>query len=204
MKVNELDEGAIRDIGHAFGYYDYGGEQGLASFFPSQEATSLYIQGYVRGMLRGVFLHSTGPRNEGFIAYKLPGQKIGWRPVKPLAGGMLRSLGLAGVRRRARAMKRGGPSLRDRFDKERKPYLFVGLICVREEFQGQGYLRRVMDLAFTEGDRLGVPVILDTDAKSKCEKYQHLGMELAGTRPFGEDGLLYDLIRYPASKATAE
>ena len=204
MKVNELDEGAIRDIGHAFGYYDYGGEQGLASFFPSQEATSLYIQGYVRGMLRGVFLHSTGPRNEGFIAYKLPGQKIGWRTVKPLAGGMLRSLGLSGVLRLARAMKRGGPSLRDRFDKERKPYLFVWLVCVREEFQGQGYLRRVMDLAFTEGDRLGVPVILDTDAKSKCEKYQHLGMELAGTRPFGEDGLLYDLIRYPASKATAE
>lgn len=204
MKVNELDEGAIRDIGHAFGYYDYGGEQGLASFFPSQEATSLYIQGYVRGMLRGVFLHSTGPRNEGFIAYKLPGQKIGWRTVKPLAGGMLRSLGLSGVLRLARAMTRGGPSLRDRFDKERKPYLFVGLVCVRKEFQGQGYLRRVMDLAFTEGDRLGVPVILDTDAKSKCEKYQHLGMELAGTRPFGEDGLLYDLIRYPASKATAE
>ena len=204
MKVNELDEGAIRDIGHAFGYYDYGGEQGLASFFPSQEATSLYIQGYVRGMLRGVFLHSTGPRNEGFIAYKLPGQKIGWRTVKPLAGGMLRSLGLSGVLRLARAMKRGGPSLRDRFDKEMKPYLFVGLVCVREEFQGQGYLRRVMDLAFTEGDRLGVPVILDTDAKSKCEKYQHLGMELAVTRPFGEDGLLYDLIRYPASKATAE
>ena len=154
MKVNELDEGAIRDIGHAFGYYDYGGEQGLAAFF--------------------------------------------------LAGGMLRSLGLSGVLRLARAMKHGGPSLRDRFDKERKPYLFVGLVCVREEFQGQGYMRRVMDLAFAEGDRLGVPVILDTDAKSKCEKYQHLGMELAGTRPFGEGGLLYDLIRYPASKATAE
>ena len=204
MKVNELDEGAIRDIGHAFGYYDYGGEQGLAAFFPSQEATSLYIQGYVRGMLRGVFLHSTGPRNEGFIAYKLPGQKIGWRTVKPLAGGMLRSLGLSGVLRLARAMKRSGPSLRDRFDKAKKPYLFVGLVCVREEFQGQGYLRRIMDLAFAEGDRLGVPVILDTDAKSKCEKYQHLGMELAGTRPFGEGGLLYDLIRYPASKATAE
>ena len=197
MKVNELDEGAIRDIGHAFGYYDYGGEQGLASFFPSQEATSLYIQGYVRGMLRGVFLHSTGPRNEGFIAYKLPGQKIGWRTVKPLAGGMLRSLGLSGVLRLARAMKRGGPSLRDRFDKERKPYLFVGLVCVREEFQGQGYLRRVMDLAFTEGDRLGVPVILETDAVSKWDRYLHLGMELSGTRRFGPHGALYDLIRYP-------
>lgn len=42
-----------------------------------------------------------------------------------------------------------------------------------------------------------VPVILDIDAKSKCDKYVHLGMELAGTRRFGEHGVLYDLIKYP-------
>ena len=71
------------------------------------------------------------------------------------------------------------------------------MVCVREEYQGQGYMRKVMDLAFAEGDRLGIPVILDTDAKSKCDKYMHLGMELAGTRKFGEGGMLYDLIRYP-------
>lgn len=37
-----------------------------------------------------------------------------------------------------------------------------------------------IDHAFTGSDRLGVPVILETDAKSKCDKYVHLGMELAG------------------------
>ena len=46
-------------------------------------------------------------------------------------------------------------------------------------------------------DRLGVPVILETDAKSKCDKYVHLGMELAGTHDLGAFGKLYDLIRYP-------
>ena len=44
---------------------------------------------------------------------------------------------------------------------------------------------------------LGVPVVLETDAKSKCDKYVHLGMELAGTRRFGTYGVLYDLIKYP-------
>lgn len=58
-------------------------------------------------------------------------------------------------------------------------------------------MRRVMDIAFAEGDRLGVPVILETDAKSKCDKYVHLGMELAGVRDIGEFGKLYDLIKYP-------
>ena len=50
-----------------------------------------------------------------------------------------------------------------------------------------------------EGYRLGIPVILETDARSKCDKYLHLGMKLAGTRRFGTHGLLYDLIRYPAA-----
>ena len=54
-----------------------------------------------------------------------------------------------------------------------------------------------MDIAFSEGNRLKVPVILETDAKSKCDKYVHLGMELAGERRFGDYGVLYDLIKYP-------
>ena len=53
--------------------------------------------------------------------------------------------------------------------------------------------KHIQDIAFAEGNRLDLPVILDTDAKSKCEKYMHLGMELAGTRRFGEHGALYDL-----------
>ena len=85
-------------------------------------------------------------------------------------------------------------------DREKKPYIFVGLVCVRQAYQGQGYMRRVMEMAFAEGDRLGIPVILETDARSKCDKYLHLGMELAGTRRFGTHGLLYDLIRYPETK----
>ena len=44
-----------------------------------------------------------------------------------------------------------------------------------------------------------MPVILETDAQSKCDKYVHLGMELVGTHDLGAFGKLYDLIRYPES-----
>ena len=118
MKVTTLDEKSIHDIGHAFGYYDYGEETGMAAAFSGKEATANYICAYVRGVLRGGFLHTTSERGEGYIA-------------------------------------------------------------------------------FAEGDRLGVPVILETDAKSKCDKYVHLGMELAGTHDLGTYGKLYDLIKYP-------
>ncbi len=53
MKVNTLDEGAIRDIGHAFGYYDYGAERGLIDLFPGRDAVASYICGYVRMALLG-------------------------------------------------------------------------------------------------------------------------------------------------------
>ena len=106
MLVKEISEQHIQDIGHAFGYYDYGEEKGMASWFRDKEAVVTYICGFVRCVLTDGFLHTTS-------------------------------------------------------------------------------------------DRLGVPVILETDAKSKCDKYVHLGMELAGTHDLGAFGKLYDLIKYP-------
>ena len=50
----------IQDIGHAFGYYDYGTERGLINAFPSRKAMAVYISGYVRMTLRGGILYSTG------------------------------------------------------------------------------------------------------------------------------------------------
>ena len=106
MLVKSITEKEIYDIGHAFGYYDYGQETGMSAAFSGKDATANYICAYVRGVLRSGFLHTTSYR-------------------------------------------------------------------------------------------LGVPVILETDAKSKCDKYVHLDMELAETHDLGAFGKLYDRIRYP-------
>ena len=204
MLVRELDENIIADIGHAFGYYDYGAETGLVSLYPSRDDAAEYICAYVRAALRGGFLHTVGERGEAYIAYKRPGDRISIRAVWPVVMAEFRGKSFSEVIglirqivRLIRLTKKGGTGLDDRFKKAKKPYLFVGMVCVREAYQGQGFMRKLMELAFDEGNRLGVPVILDTDAKSKCEKYIHLGMELAGIRDFGEYGKIYDLIKYP-------
>ena len=62
MKVTTLDEKSIHDIGHAFGYYDYGEETGMSAAFSGKEATANYICAYVRGVLRGGFLHTINDR----------------------------------------------------------------------------------------------------------------------------------------------
>ena len=60
MKVTTLDEASIRDIGQAFGHYNYGEEHGLIDAFPSRDAAAAFICGYVRMTLRGGILYSTG------------------------------------------------------------------------------------------------------------------------------------------------
>lgn len=200
VKVTSLDEKIIHEIGHAFAYYNYGEEHGLIDAFPNREAVASFICGYVRMALKSGMLYATSENGEGYIAYKLPKQKVSFKAALPLAKGLLKAMKLKELFRFARIMSKGGSGLGKKLDKEKKSYIYVGLVCVREQYQGQGYMRKVLDMAFAEGNRLGVPVILDTDAKSKCDKYVHLGMELVGTRHFGEYGVLYDLIKYPDSQ----
>lgn len=71
MKVTTFDESIAYDIGHAFGYYDYGDEHGLADAFQNRDAVAEYIGGYVRMTFAGGMLYTTSERGEGYIAYKL-------------------------------------------------------------------------------------------------------------------------------------
>ena len=197
MKVSILQEKQIADLGHAFGYYDYGAEHGLIDAFPSRDAVAAFIRGYVRMAFRNGMLYATSENGEGYIVYKLSGQKVALRSMLPLAKAFFSAMLLREIGYFLWVMAKGSAGLDKQLDKEKKPYVFVGLVCVREKCQGQRYMRKVMDMAYAQGDRLGVPVILETDAKSKCDKYVHLGMELAGTRSCGEAGMLYDMIKYP-------
>lgn len=87
MLVKEISEQHIQDIGHAFGYYDYGEEKGMASWFRDKEAVVTYICGFVRCVLTDGFLHTTSERGEGYIAYKLPGQKVSFKAARILLRG---------------------------------------------------------------------------------------------------------------------
>lgn len=53
MKVTTLDTPVAEQIGHAFGYYDYGEEVGMGAFYRSKDAVATYIAGYVRMAFEG-------------------------------------------------------------------------------------------------------------------------------------------------------
>lgn len=56
MKITKWDAQAAEDIGHAFGYYDYGQETGMGVFYSSKDAVANYIAGYVRMAFEGQML----------------------------------------------------------------------------------------------------------------------------------------------------
>ena len=62
--IESLSENIIRDIGHAFGYYDYGTEHGLIDAFPNRDAVAAFICGYVRMALQSGMLYATSENGE--------------------------------------------------------------------------------------------------------------------------------------------
>ena len=55
MLVKSMTEEEIYEIGHAFGYYDYGEETGMSAAFSGKEATANYICAY--GHRRKMFFY---------------------------------------------------------------------------------------------------------------------------------------------------
>ena len=65
----------------------------------------------------------------------------------------------------------------------------------KKEYQGQGFLRPLVENAIELADKKHIPVILSTDAKLKKDKYEHLGLSLVNIRKLGEKSFMYDLVR---------
>lgn len=77
-------------------------------------------------------LYATSEAGEGVIAYKLPGQKITLMAGLHLARGFFSAMSPKSLIRFMRIMSKGGSGLGKKLDREKKPYIYVGMVCVRE------------------------------------------------------------------------
>ena len=196
VKVTSLSEKEIEQIGEAFADYEYeNGERGMAYLFGGRENVKEYICGFARAMIKAGFLYSTSEKHEAYVAYRYSKDKIPASAGIELIKAVLKTIGLGGGIKMMKLMKRGGESYEDKFKKTKKPYIFVGMLAVCKQYQGQGFMRQALDIAFEEGRKRNCPVILDTDAALKRDKYVHLGMNNIQTRKFDEGACLYDLVK---------
>lgn len=202
VQVKNLTEEQIdticRGIGDSFYDHDYGDrEKGIAKYIDDREMMFRYMRAiFVAGVKSGT-VYSTSERGEGFIMLsgsKWEKTKLG--PALVMLKDIIKALG--GVQNAIqflKEVKKGGPALDDKLKKEKKDFLKVEMLVVLKEYQGQGYMRKLMEFAYEKADGYGVPCILDTDAKNKLDKYCHLGMRHVATRKVAGDCYLYDLAR---------
>lgn len=202
IQLKNLSKEQIKEIGRAIGNsfynHDYGeNEKGIAKYINDREQMIKYMTVFVAAGIKSGTLYATSEKGEGYIL--LMGSKC--EKMKIIASlGMLFGLidALGGIRKSLEFLKtiqKGGAALDDKLKKEKKDYLQIVMLVVRKQYQGQGYMRQLMEFAYEKADYYGVPCILDTDAKNKLDKYCHLGMKHIGTRKVAEDCYLYDLIR---------
>ena len=76
--------------------------------FPGKKPRQTISALMCAGVLRGGFLPTTSERGEGYIAYKLPKEKMGLKTMWPIACGMLHNSTLKRFLQFGIAIKRGG------------------------------------------------------------------------------------------------
>lgn len=210
IKVTNLSENEIeqicREIGDSFYDHAYGRkkdgttEYGLRKLLDSREKMyqhmkACFLAGYESGCL-----YSTSSRGEGYILVTCKGQDLSFQSGIRMIRAIVKNLGgLRGGIQFVRRIATGGKTYEDELKKKKIPYANLAMLVVRKEYQGQGYMRLLMEMLYQIADEKNLAVILETDAENKVERYEHLGMKLVKTRDLGEGVFMYDLYR-PAAK----
>lgn len=212
IKVTNLSENEIeqicREIGDSFYDHAYGRkkdgttEYGLRKLLDSREKMyqhmkACFLAGYESGCL-----YSTSSRGEGYILVTCKGQDLTFKSGIRMIRAIVKNLGgLRGGIQFVRRIAKGGKTYEDELKKKKIPYANLAMLVVRKEYQGQGYMRQLMEMLYQIADEKNLAVILETDAENKVERYEHLGMKLVKTRDLGEGVFMYDLYR-PAAKGS--
>lgn len=198
VKVNTLSEEEIRAIGDAFADFEYGeAEWGMGYLAKSRQAVSDYICAYVRMALKDRMLYSTSERHEAFIAFKKSDERTSMSSGAELLKEIPNFLDLDRAWTVAKGFIHADKGYGSILAKRKIPHIYVGMVAVVKEYQGQGYMRKLLEIAFEEGRKHALPVVLDTDAILKKDKYEHLGMKCVTTQYFTEGVMLYGLVYEP-------
>jgi ribosomal protein S18 acetylase RimI-like enzyme len=93
-----------------------------------------------------------------------------------------------------------GPVEQDRkVHMQGRDYLYLQIIGVAPQFQGQGFGKKLLNALFAESGQTGLPIYLETETDENVQIYQHLGFKVLkkATLPV-IDLPMWEMIREPA------
>ena len=151
-------------------------------------------RGYFEAAVRNGSLYSAGDKQEGYFIFETPETKRSLSGSLLQATWSLRAFGLKKGIRYVKEILDSGTYLASEFGRQKKPFTKIEFIAVAKEHQGQGYMRQMMEYAFSESDRLGLPLILTTDDPKKVEIYEHFGMKMVREHIVSDRAVYYEMI----------
>lgn len=199
MKKVKLSKAEMREFAEVFADYNYGEKEiGMVPLYPGYpDKTKLinYLVAIIQTANEYGGVYSTSDKKEGIIiltdtTHPYPGTamiKMMWR--------MMRALGLKNFSNMMKKFQAGGASLEKKYRDSKKQFVQIELLAVKKKYQGQGFMRPLVETAFEVAKKRHLPVIVTTDAEVKKDKYAHIGMNHINTRKLGSKSFLYDLVR---------
>ncbi len=198
VKVTSLSEKEILEIGNAFANYKYiDNEHGMYAYYKDYDAVRDYICDYTRAVMKRGLLYSTSENHEAYISFRTSKDRMFNATGLGIIKSLIHNMGFIGALNFVARLLTAGESFDAKLRKEKKDFIVVGLLVVTEPYQGKGYMRKVLEIAFEEGRKRNCPVYLETDGIEKRDKYVSLGMEYVGARKIKDGSYLFDLVKMP-------
>lgn len=173
IKMENKSKEEIAEIGRKVGESFAAEKDGIVTMLTREQtvkAFEIMIECYYRA---GV-MYATSEKGEGYLAYWGKKAKPAMGPVPHMIKRFLCELP---PRAWIAVAQSGGEQYAKIFRKE-PDYITVSMVVVLREFQGKGFMHKVLEQPFAEADSKIIPCVLDTDTPLKVKKYIRCGMEL--------------------------
>ena len=188
-------ETACRKMAESYVDYEMTGRNlGMCEHLDKEHFYRL-TRGYFEAAVRNGSLYCAGDKQEGYFIFETPETKRSLYGSLLQATWSLRAFGLKKGIRYVKEILDSGTYLASEFGRQKKPFTKIEFIAVAKEHQGQGYMRQMMEYAFSESDRLGLPLILTTDDPKKVEIYEHFGMKMVREHIVSDRAVYYEMLR---------
>lgn len=188
VKVKNKSKEEIAEIGRKIGEAFAAEKAGIVTMVTEEQAVKAF-EIMTEYYYCADVLYATSEKGEGYLAYWDKKTKMKLKPALHMVKRFLCELPLKACLTVARS---GGEQYAKIYKKEEN-YIAVSMVVVLREYQGKGFMHKVLEQPFAEARMKKIPCVLDTDTPLKVRKYMKCGMELVGKKELKHGGWLYTM-----------
>lgn len=188
IKVENKSKEEITEIGRKIGKAFAAEKAGMATML-TEEQTVKAFEIMTEYYYRAGVLYSTSEAGEGYLAYWEKKERPAAVHALHMVKRFLQELPITA----SLAVARCGDEQYVKIFRKEKNYIAVSMVVVLQEFQGKGFMHKVLERPFSEAEKKNIPCVLDTDTPLKVKKYIRCGMEQAGEKKLRHGISLYTM-----------